>query len=403
MQKELKHPIAFEIICAIIFIMTEFLGSRYLGPLSLRNYAILFCVVLPMIIGRTPEKSMFKSYRFLIFYYVFVMILGAFNDLYLEGIGRELVLARFVPMIVIFVFLTASLKNHNAKVLFVYFLLFITAIDAIATILQGIGNSIGWVIKSFFSITSYTEIAVEEESSVGYSFASGISGTVVANGFLLASLGLLYWVPYKENKTIISFLVSFFLWLLFLGALFFNQQRMAFYVFLLFSAMILLLLSRSKIKLFFIVISLVLVSAIHFEKIASSLNDVGRLSNVTMEDVSERHIKQDAYYKNFFPDHFLTGDRYQYVVVNGYTPHNMIIETLLLGGIIGLFIYLFFIISFTRRLTELIKHNNISNLLYSLPVIAILLISLEHSSGFHTGMTLGAYCMAVFELSYMEV
>ena len=155
MQKQLKQPIVFAVICAIVFIMTEFFGSMYLGPLSLRNYAILFSVAIITIYG-IANKSAFKSFRFLVFYYLFITLLGFFNGLYLDNIGLELVLARFVPMIAVFSLITASLSNHKSKILFVYFLLSFTAIDAIATILQGTGNALGWEIKSFFSIICHT-------------------------------------------------------------------------------------------------------------------------------------------------------------------------------------------------------------------------------------------------------
>lgn len=397
MRQQQKHPLLYAAICAIVFIMTEFFGSRYFGPLSLRNYALLFGLVLPLLSGYIPNKDSFKSFRFLIAYYIFVMVLGLFNGLYLDDIGRDLVLARFVPMVIIFFLLTATLNHHKARLYFVYFLLLIIAIDAIVTILQGTGNAIGWAVGSFFDGQDLMDLTEEEGNSVGSSTARGITGTVVANGFLLSGLGLLYWVPYYSHRTNKSFLVSLFLWLLFLVALFFNQQRMAFYVFLLFSAVITVLLSRTRVSLF-IIIGLIICIALFSDLIILGKGNLGRLSEVTTEVVAERHIYHNIYIEEFLPYHFLSGDRHEYVATYGFTPHNMIIETLLLGGIVGLIIYVIFIISFCGRVFRAIKNRNKELLLYSLPIIAVLLISWEHSAGFHTGMTLGAYCLALFEL-----
>ena len=404
-----KHQVLFAAFCAVVFIMTEFFGSRYFGPLSLRNYAILFSIVLIIIHSSCTNihssctnKSTFNSIRFLILYYLFVILLGVFNELYLDDTGRDLVFARFVPMIIIYYLITTSLSYRKSRIDFIYFLLAVTAIDAIATILQGNGNVLGWEIRSFFSTADLSELIVEEESSIGFSFTSGIAGTVVGNGFLLVSLGLLYWVPYKENKTMISFLVSLSLWLLFLVALFYNQQRMAFYVYLIFSIIIPVLLSHSKIKIFFIAIGLVLAIAMFSDRIKFDQDELGRLSSVTSQNVTDRHKRHNIYYHDFMLDHLITGDRHEWVAIYGSTPHNIIIETLLIGGIGGLILFMLFVVSFGKSVKNAVSKKNEEALLYSIPVIAVFFVSWEHSSGFHTGMTLGAYCLALFELNSAE-
>ena len=395
----LKSQVLVSLFCVIVFAMTEFFGSRYLGPLSFRNYIIILCIFFLYHYKLKPKNDILKSFRYLIHYYLFVMILGLFNGLYLDKFGIDLIFARFVPMIIVFFFITSSLINHKTKIFFIYGILFILVIDAIATILQGTGNMLGWVIKSYFSTNDINEFSSDAETSIGYSFTSGITGSVVGNGYLLASLGLLYWVPFKEEKNKLSFLVSLFLWLLYLIALFYNQQRMAFYVYLLFSSIIPFISFRSKIKYVLIAIVLSLTLLFNPDRIVSEQFELGRLSDVTNEDISLRHERHDNYYQDFFPNHFVTGDRHEFVAKYGFTPHNMFIETILLGGLFGLLIYLMFILSFAKRIMKLIKRKNINAFLFSLPVISVLLISWEHSSGYHTGLTIGAFCLALFELS----
>ena len=209
-------------------------------------------------------------------------------------------------------------------------------------------------------------------------------------------------MPYKENKTVISILVSSFLWLLFLVALFYNQQRMAFYVYLLFSVLIPILLSRSKIKVFIFAIGLVLAVIMLSDRISLNQEALGRLSSVMSQDVSDRHERHNLYYQEYMPNHFITGDRHEWVATYGYTPHNIIIETLLLGGIGGLILFMVFVVSFGKSVKKAVTKKNKEALLYSLPVIAVVFVSWEHSSGFHTGMTLGAYCLALYELTMAE-
>lgn len=402
MQLGLKHEIQVSITCAIILILTELYGSTYFGFLSLRNYAMLYCILILIIGGKRPNTQVFKSFKFLIYYYIYVAFLGMFNDLYIDETGNTLVFARFLPLVIIFVFFTSSLKEHKSQVLFIYMLLFVTVLDAIATILQGTGNVLGWMIKSYFSNSELSELVIDVDDSIGYSISSGIMTTVVGNGFFLSSFGLFFWVPYMENKTKISLMISLSLWFLFLVALFYNQQRMAFYSYLLLSASVPLILSRSKLKFLIISILIIVIVSVFYNNIVPNQDALGRLSQVTNEDIDKRHLLHNTYYQEFMPYHLITGDRHEFIETHIGTPHNIIIETLLLGGIGGLILFVMFVITFFYRIKGILNNKNSKNLIYALPIIAILMVSWEHSSGFHTGLTLGVYSLAIFELKMLE-
>lgn len=387
------------ILCAIIFILTEFFGSRYIGPLSMRNIGLIVVFVFLLMNKWEYNRTYFKSFKYLIYYFVFVCLLGLINGFY-EDIGATMIFARFLPTLLLFSLATFVLNSDEALSRFVYFLLAIMVVDAIATILQGVGNPIGWTLYSyFFSPESAPDTGVLE-SSIGHSFASGINGTVVGNGFYLSSFGLLFWFPYYKKRTVFSLLISISLAVLALVALFYNQQRMAFYVFVIFAFFILFFLLPSNgnggmLLVVYALLGFILLSKINY---IFSL-DLGRLEYVSGSDVSERHIAHNIYYSDFFPNHFLTGDRHQYCIEYGYTPHNLIIETLLLGGILGLALFLLFIYSFSIRCMKDYVKGNREKILFAMPIFAILFVSWEHSSGFHTGMTMGAYLLALYEQS----
>jgi hypothetical protein len=330
-------------------------------------------------------------------------LLGLVNGFY-EDIGATMVFARFLPTIVLFILVTFVLNNDEAFASFVYILLAIMVVDAIATILQGVGNPIGGALKAFFSSSESTSDIDDLESSIGYSIASGINGTVVGNGYYLSSFGLLFWFPYYKKRTMFSFLISISLAVLALVALFYNQQRMAFYIYIILVFFILVFLLPSKgnrVSLLFWYALFVTILLTQMNSLSSL--EVGRLENVSSLDISDRHLMHHRYYSDFFPNHYLTGDRHQFKTEYGTTPHNIIIETMLLGGVFGLVLYFLFVCSFSIRCIKDYAKGNRMKILFALPIIAILFVSWEHSSGFHTGMTMGAYLLALYEQSITQI
>ncbi len=424
-----KATVFCAVCCAAVFVAIEAFGWKYVGPLSIRNYCLLILVgtmlfgrgikVVPKIkkvpVGvkkpniqknhefrnkRPPKRfdlRLFKRFKYLVFYYIFVAFLGLFNGLYSDDIN--LFLTRFLPSIVVFCFLITYVENKKTISVLVYLLLAVMCLDAVATVLQGIGNPLGWVLSSIFSNSELYETASDLESSIGKSVTCGIMGTVVGNGYFLAVCGSLFWVPYKENKTWLSFLYSLFCCVLCLAALFYNQQRLAFYVYVLVVFMTLFYLTPGKRRYVFVPVGLLVLLIIFNSGLFNSM-DLGRLSSVSDSDITSRHGTHRNYYTEFFPYHFLTGDRHEFVLQYKQTPHSMIIETLLLGGIIGLLLFMMFVITFVIQVLDDFLRKHKESVMYAVPPLVLLLISLEHSSGFHTGMTLGAFYFALYEKAH---
>ena len=124
--------------------------------------------------------------------------------------------------------------------------------------------------------------------------------------------------------------------------------------------------------------------------------DFGRLENFEDE---EREMRQEIFWNDFFYKNCLLGNRSLYVTLYGSTPHNLFIETILLGGIIGCIIMIVFLFKVSYRVFNDFIKDNIISFFLGLPTISLILISLKHSSGFHTGTTICAYTLTLLILS----
>ncbi len=397
-----QHSWFKALIVGVIFILTEFLGIVFIGGISVRNI-VLVLLTIYLCLNHSSIRADFKSAKYLIVYYAFVAFLGMFNGLY-ENEGLTLIIGRFLPTIILILFLMNYIKTEKELKSTVYVLLLIFSLDAIATILQGINNPLGWRIAAFFQTAESLEDsqnlidAHNLDSTVGLSIASGFCGSVVYNGYVLGSIALLVFLPVYWKFNAKSVVLSTATFLLFSMALFYNQQRMAFYVF--HAAVATIIISYAYLRKNYILLLFVLLVGVFlfFNIDFSNWNDeeLGRLASF---DDEIRTKGRQIFWENFFPDNFLMGNRTKFVKLYGSTPHFLPIETLLLGGIIGLVVFTIFILSLSKTIFQTIIKRNVEGFLLSTPVISLLLISFRHSSGYHTGLTLGAYSLAFFLIS----
>lgn len=397
-----QHCWCKAILVGLVFIATEFLGGIFVGGITVRNVAIIILIIYICSKPRSLQHH-FINLNILVLYYAFVSFLGLFNGFY-ERDGVVLLLARFLPTIVIAFFLLFFIKTKKELQCTVYVIIIILILDAFATLLQGINHPLGWSIASFFqSQESFEETqnlidSYNAETTIGFSIASGFCGSVVINGYVLGAFGLLLFLPLYWNfnkKMLLSSVICFFL---FSTALFYNQQRMAFYVFHIAVATITVV--YMYIKKNYILLSLIVVVSVLFLIVFDVNNffndDLGRLSNFN-DEIRQRG--RTIYWNDFFPNNFLLGNRTKFLGLYGSTPHFLPIETLLYGGIVGLIIFSFFVFSFARNFVRSIFMKNSECFLMGTPIAALLLISLRHSSGFHTGLSTCAYMLSLFNLS----
>ena len=367
------------IVVGLIFCATEFCGSIVVANISIRNIVMILLTLYLCYKPYRFEGDM-TCFKILIVYYIFVAVLGLFNHLY-DNAGGTLVFARLLPTIIIVFFILRFIKTRAELVGTIYVVLCILIINAIITILQGVNNPLGWQIVSAFHTQDIYDNAMEKldlydaETTIGLSIASGLCGTVVGNGYLLGALGFLCFLPSV--------------------ALFYNQQRLAFYVFLIGTAVILIVYSIMTRNYFLFAIVVMVVFLFFLFNIPTMVSklEIGRLSNFEDE---KRVYSRAFYWRNFFPDNFLLGNRTLYVNRYGQTPHFMPIETLLLGGVWGLLLFTCFLWTIGKRLIRTLYNKKLEALLFGVPIIALLLITSQHSTGFHTGNTICSYILALY-------
>ena len=403
--KEWKKPL----LVGIIFILTEFCGSIYLNFVSLRNIAVI-SMIFSLLFYKKINKESLSAISILIYYYVFVAFLGLFNDLYSLG-GITVVFARFLPTVVLLLFISSYVNDYKCLKRIINVFIVIIILDSIATYLQGINHPIGWKIASIFQSEEGLEETMDIMSrknattTIGLSVASGFSGTVVGNGYLLASLGLLFIFPYFNHPNIKNLIISLSCFICVVVALIFNQQRLAFYVYMGLSCLIFLILVYKRhnyILLLVILLCAIIVYYYYFQSlfVDTADTDWGRLMNFEDE---ERTLKQNVFWESFFYDNCLLGNRTKFVQQFGATPHSLIIESILLGGIGGCILMLLFCAQIVYKIIKKLSKNNVFAIFCGMPSVALILISIKHSSGFHTGSTICAYALLIFILSELKL
>ena len=382
MKKILNNSAVVPYVFLLIFISMEFCGGLYVSFLSFRHVAVI-CMLLYVIrhfkslIVVMKRESLFSFY-ILFFYYLYVSLLGVFNGLYYDNFGVTLILARFLPFVICFLFMAIVFAHKRDSIdICTNILYFVLILDSIITIMQGLNIDIGWQIRSLLSSDNTAwELMEDRDDSVGCSIVSGLFVYSVENGYFLASYGCtVFFFLHKQRKSYFLFIVGA---LLTFFALFFTQQRMAMYVYIA-SCIILSLYLDRKLSILFL--SLCFVVNFVGDDIAF---DVGRLENY----YDNNRIMMLGNFFSFFPEHLFLGDRTTYVATYGITPHSFFLESFLLGGVFGMLMMIVFFV-YIVCLTFVKGRSGISTfVIYAVSVISFIMVSMTHSSGFHTGFTI---------------
>lgn len=402
----LKSPVGRSVIFCAVFFAVEFLGSIGIGVISIRNI-VLGMMILYLFVNRAQNiRYNITPVKYLFVYYIYVAFIGLFSDLY-DGQGYTLVFARMLPSAIVFFF---ALKFINGKKMLNYILLILPVwviIDGVVTILQGVNYPLGWVLASITKSSDNMGEGVAKieliGNSIGTSSASGLLGSVVGNGFFLASYGLLFCIPLLYTRKIWGVIYSFLIFLICVIALFYNQQRIAFFAYLLMACCIYLYyIVSSKSYKTGLLIFLIYVMILYPQVGDKITGDMGRLSNVNEKEVVERTRLTESYFSEYFiqPDNFILGNRTKWEITHdGETPHNMFAETGLQGGVFGLVLYVLFLIKLFRDIIISLFRRRIKASILAGIILSIVIISLTHSSGFHSGVTFAVLACALYILS----
>lgn len=383
------------IILLILFVFTEFLGTvGFVSSISCRHIAVMGMLLYVLLYNNTFFKSVVMISRdislfwILCIYYFIVMYVSILNNSILD-VGKTFVFARFIPSLLIVMFLLVYDYKKNILASLSKVFITILIIDSLITILQSFDHTYIWNLKESL-YTNNVDMLEQVDDQVTI-FPSGLFFSNVMNGYFLCSFGMFFLLPVIKKMNVLNLAKSLISYILVLIALFLNQQRGAFYIYILLSIVLIFIYSRNsgnKKLLWFIIVGAILVIPLFLDM------DWGRLKNFQDDD----RIYLFTNFWSFYSDHLWLGDRHVFIAKYGTTPHNAFIDSFLLGGIIGMLCFSLFLLGLFCLLVNnlLFKRYNMIVVLSIFSLSALLGVSLTHSTGFHTGLTLSMYLLAYY-------
>jgi len=375
----------------ILFVISVIVFNSYnIGPFTVRVYATiamsLYLLYNGIAFGRRQSIPITNSYikLYAAFLGIFLLCLIANGEITEFDYFKRL-FAYHVVCFVAFYAIYLKVNDRDQILLISVSLLAIIFANSVITVLQASGNSLAWAIGERLSpIEEVEDQANNYDTIVGISIISGIFGDVVRNAYYLTSLVPLTIFLFKHNK----FLVRFFaiiIYIIGLLAIFFTQQRAAFYIFV-FVLMLYLLATSVKKPIYWALSILVLFFSWSYIESFFSDFDFGRLLNT---DNSDRiYIWKVAY--DFVPDHIFWGGPVEFQRKAGLSAHNLFFDSIIFSGIGGFITLMIFTIKIglmcAKTTVEYIK-NRCSLMTFSLAMsmTACTLYGFTHNTSVLTG------------------
>ena len=369
-------------------------GSIKVGPLSLRIYMTLIMMAY-LLFTRRPQSE--KPYKIRTDYiYLYLLCIGTLGlSLAINGglivFGYfERCLAYYLICIVGYFAVDRCVRGYKHVKVFVFVISLIILLDSIVTILQYQNDPIGWGIGAIFS--DMDEFAYYLDDHISFDNVSklpGIIGRPVTNGFflavttpmLLSSLGTQYTVKSKFIY-FIRFIFYVSTIAISLVAMFFLQQRAAFFLVLLVIAYHLLRHIVKKPVKYLIPLIVLLIIAIVVSYPSLGDPDTSRLSST---DNSSRTSLMGWAITVIF-DNPLFGNIVLYNQHTDYSAHNVLIDSLIDSGIFGFIPLLYlFVKTIVDSLRIMLKSNDNYARVFSYSVLICMGMGMFHNTSYLTG------------------
>ena len=321
-----------------------------------------------------------------------------------EHIYKNLVGYHFVSLMLLFS-LPRLIKEKEQLQIIVFLFGIFYLVNALLTIFQFFNNSLAWEIGNYISPMNIEKaermesLTASSDNMLSYSICSGLNGFVVTNGQFIACFAPI--VTFCALKSGIKYkLVSI---LILLGVIFTSicvQQRMCFFVTLLYSIILLFYCTGSIKRLFPIAIIGIIIANI-YNVDSFNIENFGRLF-----DFSDNHRTHIGEYLSQFlsnPEYVLLGHCTVSDAVNNELfltlGHNALLDSLRRGGILCFIIYIYIIIVVIIKsyniIIEAIKNKCAMTACFGTIVILNLVYSFTHSDGIPSGSVFfwGAYAL----------
>lgn len=393
------------LICIILIALISLASNVSIGTFGLLTW-IAPLLVIHVIIMSSVHKPViqinYKDIRLYVLYAIIFYLCTLFNG---DGnIGRNSLMIQYLVCMMIFIAIYYDITTLSAIRIVINVIIILLLLDCIITILQFKNNSLGWGVWYFFnsSLLNSEEIiknvtSVSTIQTIGnQTLCPGLFPTQVYNGYMLATAGIMnvcYYPQIKKWRLLNIIILS-----LTLVSLFVTQQRMAFYIFLIFCAYI--YYGRHKAMTIFLVI----IGAVFYTYTNSYLTEdyIGRFAN------SEDRLREQLYDSaiKFISENYLAGGRIAYSNIDNHSAHNVFLNAFLYGGLFGgiLILIIYFRMCFKAIRIILRENRQAMSTVLAFGLLSFNIISLTHNNSLLTGEPIIwiIYALMLLSLKYEE-
>lgn len=362
----------------------------YIAGVSLRVFTTMTGIILLFFQRKfIVIDKVFLIYVLYILFYIFVSVLnGAANEEYfIKGL-----LNLHLPCILLYLLIPSYVDLEKNIISVCYLIIGLLLFDVLISLGQFCNFSMAWNVGNTINAhaSEMSGIFMERHDvSMGYlglSIINGICASVVDNGYFIATGFPLLFIMSKTNDEIFGYKIVMWLFV-FLAVLasFLIQQRMGFYLIILFIVYHFWTTMNVIGRILLILSAIIIVFSAEFWLINV---DFGRVADVGDEDRAETYLNSVSMIFEDARLFYFGGEEY-YRQFFKHAPHNTIIGAWVYSGIFGFFIFMTMIILAIKKIVPaVIRYGNKFNIVqYSLAVCCLMFImySMTHSAGIHNG------------------
>ena len=368
------------------------LGSVAIGPFSIRVYVTIAMMLFLFYKGTKGGNNIISiDHGQLNIYVLFLILMGLAQLLNGEIIEYQFfkkLLAYHLVSIVAFFSIEHYLNTAQDLKKTIILLTGIMLFNSVVTILQFIGNDIGWSIGMFFGdVQENIDFTETHNSLLGYSRTPGIFGDVVRNAFAIAILAPLSLCLVDDRSNLITKIYALMSFGFASVACFMTQQRAAFYLLMFCLAVYRFVAIKKSARVFVVlgVLAILFVDNFNFDNI-----DLGRLSQTTDDARSDLY----KHALEFISKHPILGGPMSFQRMAGLSSHNVALDSWIFAGFFG-FITMMILICKTliSGIKTFIEGLNIAGqnrymIFCSIAVINAMLYGFTHNTSYLTGEVL---------------
>ena len=318
----------FKILYTLFLIACFFYPFEYvIGSVAIRH--IISWVLLIMLFFKKQLKFDWVIWAFVV--YLFFFVIASVATGYLVEFFPTLI-GTYITCIIMYL-ATKTMMKEGAGEWILYTLLSIAVIDSVVTIAQFFNHPIARTIADALRVNLIDEDAWAMYDTYGGGIGGIVSGGLlrgVKNGYFLCSAVILSLI----NKANRINLVNVILCIVLFAALFFTQERAAFFLGVLCLVVFIILgVMKKRQKTGVLVFIAAIIAIVALSNLMSYI-DIGETRYAVLgRDFAGR----ESFWKNTFDYVAINplGGSYAFYDTGGYPPHNFIPNSYLNGGFIG--------------------------------------------------------------------